>query len=194
MEPVSYELFYHSSAEKFYGRALGALLMLEETSTKYTVRGAEHKPGDCFAVPAIKNNATGTTTSQTAAIAYLLGHELGLAPADPAADIKCLQLCCDATDFLHEEMKPDDMSAERKAKWLAHFANLLGPMARPLTYADFMVYAVLQITQAAFTGVLDASGEPGLKAWLARMEATKGVQALKGKGKTLWPGDNQKPW
>jgi len=46
----------------------------------------------------------------------------------------------------------------------------------------------------AFTGVLDTSGEPGLKAWFARMEATKGVQALKGKGKSLWPGDNQKPW
>ena len=59
--------------------------------------------------------------SQTAAICHVLGHELGLAPTDAAADAKALQICCDAVDFITEATKPD-FASERKQKWLTHFA------------------------------------------------------------------------
>ena len=49
------------------------------------IKDQSHKPEGIFALPAIKT-PSGIVVSQTPAICHVLGHELGLAPADAAAD------------------------------------------------------------------------------------------------------------
>ena len=88
--------------------------------SKYVIKDQSHKPEGIFALPAIKT-PSGVIVSQTPAICHVLGHELGLAPADAAADAKALQICCDAVDFITEATKPD-FGSDRKQKWLTHFA------------------------------------------------------------------------
>jgi len=138
----------------------------------------------------------GATVSQTIAIAHTLGHELGMAPADAATDARCLQICCDATDFLVEACKPDAMMPERKAKWLNHFAAVLGADAsRPLYYSDFQAFAGLELSIDALTAALEESDiPPDLKQWWDRMLATKAVARLKGAGIKLMPSSTGTGW
>jgi hypothetical protein len=189
---MAYEVYYWGACEKFYGRALSVLLILEETGTKYVIKDQAHKPEGTFALPAIKT-PSGVVVSQSAAICHVLGHELNLAPTDAAADAKALQICCDAIDFITEATKPD-FATERKQKWLTHFASVTSVDA-PVNYGDFLLFTALELAISAFTAAIDESEYPaGLGKWWNKMLATKAVTALKGKGRQLMPGEANKAW
>ena len=131
--------------------------------TKYVIKDQSHKPEGIFALPAIKT-PSGIVVSQTAAICHVLGHELGLAPADAAADAKALQICCDAVDFITEATKPD-FASDRKQKWLTHFAAVTSADA-PVNYSDFLLFTALELAISSFTAAVDESELPdGLGAW-----------------------------
>ena len=124
---------------------------------------------------------------------HALGHELGLAPADPAADAKCLQLCCDAADVVSEGDKEGKLEGDRKAKWLNHFDALLSA-PHPLHYADFAVMQALALTSVfGSTSLAVADFPPGLKAWWDKMKTTKGFKAVMAKGTNLMPGGRNFP-
>ena len=131
--------------------------------------------------------------SQTPAICHVLGHELGLAPTDAAADAKALQICCDAVDFITEATKPD-FACDRKQKWLTHFAAVTSADG-PVNYSDFLLFTALELAISSFTAAVDESELPdGLGKWWNMMLKTKAVAALKGKGKKLMPGEHNKAW
>ena len=156
------------------------------------IKDQSHKPEGIFALPAIKT-PSGIVVSQTPAICHVLGHELGLAPADAAADAKALQICCDAVDFITEATKPD-FGSDRKQKWLTHFAAVTSADA-PVNYGDFLLFTALELAISSFTAAVDESELPdGLGAWWNKMLKTKAVAALKGKGKKLMPGEHNKAW
>ena len=123
---VPYTVFYWTSAEKFRGRAFAPIAILEEAGAAYDLKAPDDpaRPGGTFAAPIIAS-PSGAQVAQVPAICRTLGHELGLAPEDPAADAKALQICCDAVDFVSEADKEGKVEGERKQKWLAHFDTLL---------------------------------------------------------------------
>ena len=156
------------------------------------IKDPSEKPPGIFAVPAI-TSPSGASVSQTAAIASTLGHELGLAPSDSAADAKCLQLCCDAVDLVSEADKEGKVEGDRKAQWLAHFDALLSPPHEP-NYADFAVLQALGLAAVFKSSSLAVDDfPPGLKAWFDKMKATKGVQAVLAKGVDLMMGGRPFP-
>ena len=108
-------------------------------------------------MPAIKT-PSGIVVSQTPAICHVLGHELGLAPKDAAADAKALQICCDAVDFITEATKPD-FAMDRKQKWLTHFAAVTSADA-PVNYSDFLLFTALELAISSFTAAIDESEYP----------------------------------
>ena len=137
------------------------------------IKDQSHKPEGIFALPAIKT-PSGVVVSQTPAICHVLGHELGLAPADAAADAKALQICCDAVDFITEATKPD-FGSDRKQKWLTHFAAVTSADA-PVNYGDFLLFTALELAISSFTAAVDESELPdGLGAWWNKMLKTKAV-------------------
>ena len=159
----------------------------------YEVLDPSTKPATTFAVPAMVSPSSGAAVSQVPAIMCTLGHELGLAPTDPAADAKALQMCCDGVDLVKEADVEGKVEGDRKAKWLKHFDDLLSE-PHPLHYGDF---AVLQALGLA--GVFKSSSlcvedfPPGLKAWFDKMKATKGVSAALAKGTDLMMGGRPFP-
>ena len=184
---MSYTLYYWGAGKSFWGRVLPARAILEEAGAAYTIEDQTTKPAGCFAMPAMLSPKTGAAVSQVAVIAHTLGHELGMAPEDPAADAKALQLCCDAADVMSEADKEGKLEGERKDKWLNHLDGLL-KAAEPITYADFAVYQALQLAFAfGSTSMCAADLPPGLAAWSERMGACKGIVACKAKKLPIMP-------
>ena len=188
----TYTVYYWGKTAGFFGRAFAPLCILNEAGASYTVEDPSEKPAGCFAVPACKT-PSGAAVSQVPAICHTLGHELGLAPSDAAADAKCLQMCCDAVDLVSEADKEGKVEGERKAKWLSHFDGLVSVSA-PLTYADFAVLQALALATVFRSSSLGlADFPPNLKAWWIKMEATKGVSALLALGTDLMMGGRPFP-
>ena len=52
----------------------------------------------CFAMPAVRNDATGQICSQTTAMCAKLGSELGYAPG-PGLEFFALKIACDVADI-----------------------------------------------------------------------------------------------
>ena len=178
---MSYTLYYWGAGKSFWGRVLPACAILEEAGAAYTIEDQTTKPAGCFAMPAMLSPKTGAAVSQVAVIAHTLGHELGMAPEDPAADAKALQLCCDAADVMSEADKEGKLEGDRKAKWLAHLeAQPQLTAASPITYADFVVYGSLHLCFAfGSSSIVESDLPPGLAAWAAKMSASKGIVACK---------------
>ena len=174
-------------------RAFAPICLLEEVGAKYEVVDPTNKPANTFAVPCILSPSSGVAISQVTAIMRTLGHELGLAPTDAAADAKCLQLCCDGVDLVKEADAEGKVEGDRKCKWLNHFDGALSA-PHPLNYADFAVMQALGLAGAFKSSSLaPADFPPGLMAWYKKMLETKGVKATLAKGTDMMPGGRPFP-
>merc|ERR1719469_896867 len=161
----TYKIFYHAG---FHGRALGLFMMLEEAGAKYEWLAPGDYPDKGFACPMFES-PTGVKCSQTIAVSFALGKELGFYPDELSEQAKALQLCNDVSDMFGEVMggKPD----ERIKKWLQHFEDSLTGeyfCGDKPTYADFNIFM-------NFTGISQQKaplmeGCPKLQAWIDKMK------------------------
>ena len=191
--PCSQTVYYWSAAQGFLGRAFAPIAMLEHAGAAYETKDAPERPSGTFAVPAVQT-PKGAYVSQVAAVCHTLGHELGLAPSDYAADAKALQICCDSVDLVTEADKEGKLEGDRKTKWLAHFDGLVSPDAEPV-YSDFALLQALAMGAVFKSSSLCVDDfPPNLKAWFEKMKATKGAQAVLAKGVDLAPGGGKLPF
>ena len=105
----SYEVIYWPG---FLGRSQVAVLLLEDAGATYTtntdVQGflASNTGFPAFACPIVKKEG-GPVVSQTPAIAYFLGKELGYAPA-PEDEANALSYALNVADILAEGERGGD--------------------------------------------------------------------------------------
>jgi hypothetical protein len=99
-EPT-YTVFYHGG---FSGRGQAADLLLEDAGASWK-RGTKAElmemDQSCFALPAVRNNATGVICGQTTAMTAFIGDELGYkVPA--GQEFQALKIACDIADIWSE--------------------------------------------------------------------------------------------
>eukprot|EP00928_Gymnodinium_smaydae_P057610 TRINITY_DN40823_c0_g1_i1.p1 TRINITY_DN40823_c0_g1~~TRINITY_DN40823_c0_g1_i1.p1 ORF type:complete len:193 (-),score=50.06 TRINITY_DN40823_c0_g1_i1:132-710(-) len=181
----SYKIFYHGECKGFLGRAMAAMQMLEEAGKPYECKGVGDFSGKGFAPPMLETPA-GAKCAQTAAIAIVLGQELGYSPSDPAAFAKACQLVNDFSDLFSDVSGGKD--DERIKKWLQHFEDNLSSRyfcGDALSFADFNGFMM-------FTGVSQMKAPlmvdyPKLNAWIEEMKNLQSSQKLKASGVPFVP-------
>merc|ERR1712046_524427 len=124
------------------GRGWGPMMILEEGGATYECKTPDAMPAVTFAPPGVITPG-GAQVSQVGVCAMALGKELNLWPTDGPSDMKAMQLCCDAADFVSDifAKKP----AERLGKWIGHFQIQLDASEGPfmfgskLTAVDYVI-------------------------------------------------------
>ena len=187
---MTYKVFYWGKAQSFLGRSFAPQLILAHAGIPFTMHDPSEKPGATFTVPAVVT-PSGIAVSQVPAIMHALGHDpaINLAPTDPAADAKALQICCDSVDLVKEADTEGKVEGDRKAKWLALFDAHLSDPDRALSYADFAALQGLGLCALFRSTTLCVDDfPPGLSAWWAKMKETKGFTAVMAKKVDLMGG------
>lgn len=133
--------------------------------------------------------AGGAEASQTTTVMFALATELGAPylPEGSPKQIKAMQLMCDAADLMSESSKFGE-KPERATKWFTHIDAMLAHelcSGESATCADFTLWQTLDLINAKAPALLE--GHPNVQAFMTKMEATKGVKAVKAMGMPRMP-------
>ena len=185
---MPYVLYYHSACKGFTGRAAAALMMLEQAGAEFEIKLPDAVPAPTGFAPPMMSFPDGSYIAQTSAICIALGQDLGLAPKDPAAARKAMQITCDAADVISDMSKGE----ERLAKWLSHLETNLSAACfcgDNVTYADFAVYQSVLCLDIKSTVDLPKMLEaaPKLSKWCAMMKDTDGAKKVAATGVPILP-------
>ena len=173
----TYKVYYWAAGSRFLGRLPGILAILEHAGADYELVDNKQWNGPpIFACPIVETPA-GAAVSQSAAIMATLGAELGLAPSEPAAAARALQMSCDAVDFLDQGFKFSFDEPARAQKWMAHLDALVKE-DQPLHYAHFQLWQAVFLLTQHHGGTLPGGISDDVAAWVAKMEALKGCKAV----------------
>ncbi len=117
---MSHSLYYWYACSKFWGRAIGIVLTLDEAGAEYTMHPPEDAPSDIgFAVPMLTLDS-GQTLSQTIAILHTLGEQYHLNGKTIEEQRACLQTLHDIDDIFNEALTGKmTENPERANQWFA---------------------------------------------------------------------------
>eukprot|EP00631_Chrysoreinhardia_giraudii_P002705 CAMPEP_0197421792 /NCGR_PEP_ID=MMETSP1170-20131217/11360_1 /TAXON_ID=54406 /ORGANISM="Sarcinochrysis sp, Strain CCMP770" /LENGTH=193 /DNA_ID=CAMNT_0042949073 /DNA_START=15 /DNA_END=596 /DNA_ORIENTATION=+ len=192
---MSYTIYYHTACEKFYGRAIGIVLSLEEAKAKgkavsYVVKTPDAAPTDVgFATP-MMTLPSGQSMAQTPAILGVLGSQLALGGTTDEEKVKCAQAVLDVEDIFSEVISGKwTAKPERPDKWFALLEAKLASTkylaADEPTIADF--HAIFAFEWVNAKHAAGYAKFPKLTQWWAAINAYPTVKALRDNGIPMIP-------
>lgn len=188
---MSYTVYYWGACQRFWGRATGIVLTLEEAGATYSIKERDEAPADIgFTVPMVTLE-TGQHMTQTPAILNVLGEQLGLNGQSAKEKILCQQRVLDVDDIFNEAQRGKMTDKpERADKWFGLLEKQLEQhkflVCNTPTVADFHAVFAFEWVHKSYSPT-GYSEFPRLTEWWQNICEHECVKQMKASGVPMIP-------